>query len=427
MRSDESQVALSDPVLQMLHRTPPTTRKNFRGREPEKLSSTEFQLKPFLHPESKGHQPFYQQVQSMAFSFHYCRVRAIRATIFRSRLPHRHAYSNRSRDLKRSPRVQYPQQFSPTPTRIRPEHPSGFHNSEQPKHWNERFGRWSAYTGIGMVGLIGGFWFWNQETVPITGRRRFNFISHEYLEENEHKFSPYVFLFHLTMAIIQDKPTLLLPADHPMNVVVQKVFYRLLEAQGQDPSDWKISVVRAPGRTCPINPVKTQESQMLIFSEINTAVATANKQVLVYSGAFSFCQDEAGLACLIASQIAACIVERRGEVISHYYFVRFSAVPAIPLIISAFLLPPTAAIAVPYIAIWAAYAWGRDAAGKIFVNRQDRYAGFILMARAGYDLQAGIGYWIRNLEGAEQIMAGNAHLNSPFHKEVCNKSSTLDP
>jgi hypothetical protein len=225
------------------------------------------------------------------------------------------------------------------------------------------------------------------------------------------------------MTILQDDPRALLPADHPMNVVVLKVFYRLLEAQRQDPSEWKISVIKAPGRSCPF----TAESQRLIFSDVNTAVVTANKQVLVYSGAFSVCQDEAGLACLIASQIAGCIMEPHSEDISHYYFVRFSAVPAIPLIISTFLLPPIAVITVPYIALWVTYAWSRDAALAKFVNKEDRYAGFICMAKAGYDMHAGIGYWIRNLERAERKIAENGRLNSPLNREVRNKSLALGP
>jgi hypothetical protein len=74
--------------------------------------------------------------------------------------------------------------------------------------------------GIGMIGLLGAFWLWNQEKVPITGRKRFNFISHEYLENNEHKSFPMVLLFHHTMAITQHDPSVLLPTDHPMNLVV---------------------------------------------------------------------------------------------------------------------------------------------------------------------------------------------------------------
>lgn len=254
MRSDKPQAALSDAGVPNVTQNATNYREEVSGTRPRKMSSTELQLEP-PYPESKDHQPFYQQVQSMAFSFHSCRVRTIRAAFFQSPLPQRRTYSSRSRDLKRFPRVQYPQQFSPTPTRIRPEHYSGFDNYEQPKHWKEPLGRWSAYTGIGMIGVLGAFWFWNQEKVPITGRKRFNFISHEYMEEKEHMNFPNVLLLYLTLAITQDDPSVLLPADHPMNVVVQKGFYRLLEAQGQDPSGWKISVVRAPGNSHPLLPV----------------------------------------------------------------------------------------------------------------------------------------------------------------------------
>jgi len=361
----------------------------------------------------------------MALSLHSCRVRTLRAAIFQSRLPQRHAYNKHSRDFKNDPRVQHPQQFSPTPTHIRPEHSSGFlHDvsvflhSVLPKDRRERLGRWSAYTGIGMIGVLGSPWLWNQEEVPITGRKRFNFISHEHLEENEHKFFPKVVLLHFTMTIAQDKPSVLLPADHPVNVVVQKVFYRLLEAQGQDSSGWKIGVVRAPSKSYPIT--SDQGSRRHIFPEINTALVAANKQVLVYSGALPVCQDEAGLASVIASQIAACIMDPTSEVLSHHYFVRFSAVPVTPLFISALLLPPMAIIAVPYTALWAWYCWTRDAAGNTLAE-QDRYAGLVIMARAGYDMHADMGYWIRNLEIGERKVTENSRLNSPFHREVRNK------
>jgi hypothetical protein len=185
MRSDEPQAALSDPVFQ----NATNYRKNFLGRDPENISSTEFQLKSFSHPESKGHRPFHQEVQSMAFSFHSCRMRTFSATIFRSRLSQRHAYSNRSRDLKKSPRVKYPQQFSPAPAHIRRKNPSGFQNflhSVLPKDRREHLGRRSAYTGLYMIDLLGAFWLSKQEEVLITGRKRFNFIRNENMEEIEH-------------------------------------------------------------------------------------------------------------------------------------------------------------------------------------------------------------------------------------------------
>jgi T-complex protein 1 subunit theta len=272
-----------------------------------------------------------------------------------------------------------------------------------------------------MIGLLGAFWLWNQEKVPITGRKRFNFISHEYLENNEHKNFLKSLLLHYTMAITQHKPSVLLPADHPMNVVVQKVFYRLLKAQGQDSSGWKICVVRARGNSYPF--ASGHESQRLTFSGIDRVLGAANNQVLVYTGALPVCQDEAGLASAIAHQIAACIMEPHSEVISHHYFVRLSAVPAIPLVIPAFLLPQTAVIAVSYLALWVAYAWTRDAACKTLVE-QGRYAGTMVMARARYGIHAGIGYWVRYLERAERKIAEIGRLNSPIHREVHNKSLT---
>jgi hypothetical protein len=253
----------SDAAFQKVHRTPPTRKKEVSATRPEKINRTS--IETFPHPESRNYHPFYHRVQSMALSLHSCRVRTLRAAIFQSRLPQRHAYNKHSRDFKNDPRVQYPQQFSPTPTHIRPEHSSGFlHDvsvflhSVLPKDRRERLGRWSAYTEIGMIGVLGSFWLWNQEEVPITGRKRFNFISHEHLEENEHKFFPKVVLLHFTMTIDQDKPSVLLPADHPVNVVVQKVFYRLLEAQGQGSSGWKIGVVRAPSHI-QLPPIKEAE------------------------------------------------------------------------------------------------------------------------------------------------------------------------
>jgi hypothetical protein len=56
------------------------------------------------------------------------------------------------------------------------------------------------------------------------------------------------------MMISQDDSRVWLPEDHPISVVVQKVFYRLLEAQGLNPSGWKISVVRVAGMSYPFGP-----------------------------------------------------------------------------------------------------------------------------------------------------------------------------
>jgi hypothetical protein len=128
--------------------------------------------------------------------------------------------------------------------------------------------------------------------------------------------------------------------------------------------------------------VPVPESRILISSEIGSIIAGAKKQVVVYSGVLPICQDETGLACLLASVIANNIVELRCESLSHYIFARASAIPGIPLFIAAVILRPWALIAVPYIALWAAYFRNRDAAAEESA-REATYGGVTVMARAG--------------------------------------------
>ncbi|KAI9702455.1 MAG: hypothetical protein M1836_000935 [Candelina mexicana] len=129
-------------------------------------------------------------------------------------------------------------------------------------------------TGLVVVGG-GGFYVSNLETVPVSGRRRFNIYSPE-AERNDAKG----FYEHL----LHQYQGQLLPPWHPSSKLVQKVLDRLIPHSGLHNLDWQIHVIDDP-------------------NEKNAFVIPGGK-VFVFSGLLPICDGEDGLAAVLGHEIA---------------------------------------------------------------------------------------------------------------------------
>jgi hypothetical protein len=90
--------------------------------------------------------------------------------------------------------------------------------------------------------LIGGlvvFWLMNLESVPVTGRWRFNNCSTRALE------LALVTYERKTKALKQS----LLPDEHPYKILVSSVLQKLVEANGLQDIEWEVSIVNAPSES----------------------------------------------------------------------------------------------------------------------------------------------------------------------------------
>lgn len=85
------------------------------------------------------------------------------------------------------------------------------------------------------AGVVSGFYFHNVETVEMTGRRRFNMIS----AENELALGRQAYRSALRSNYDQ-----ILPPDHPLTVMVDRVLRRLIPYAPIDGADWKVHVIR---------------------------------------------------------------------------------------------------------------------------------------------------------------------------------------
>ena len=89
--------------------------------------------------------------------------------------------------------------------------------------------------GVGTIGVGGAsFYVYNLETVPVSGRRRFNCIS----AEREQEMSGQIY-----RQVMQEFGPKVLPAWHTYSRLVNKVMNRLIPASGLGNQSWEVHVI----------------------------------------------------------------------------------------------------------------------------------------------------------------------------------------
>ncbi|KAL1605241.1 metalloendopeptidase [Paraconiothyrium brasiliense] len=144
------------------------------------------------------------------------------------------------------------------------------------------FRRWAArptfYRDVGLISLgSGGFYLYNLEEVPISGRRRFNMIS----PQIEARIGA-----ETVGQVQQEYEGRILPDRDPRVQRVKKVLGRLIPyatAAGLHDVNWEVHVIDSP--------------------EQNAFVAPGGK-VFVFTGILPLCQDENGIAAVLGHEIA---------------------------------------------------------------------------------------------------------------------------
>lgn len=152
---------------------------------------------------------------------------------------------------------------------------------------------WSNYRtliiGTGAAG--GGFYVYNLEDVPVTGRRRFNFVSpdaEKQIGANEYN------------QVLREFQGNILPEDHPYTRMVAKVVQRLLPSTGGlAGEEWVVHVVDDP---------KTK----------NAFVIPGGK-VFIFTGMLPVCEDEDGVAAVLAHEIAHNVAHHAAEKVSEAF------------------------------------------------------------------------------------------------------------
>ncbi|PGH21615.1 hypothetical protein AJ80_03048 [Polytolypa hystricis UAMH7299] len=137
---------------------------------------------------------------------------------------------------------------------------------------------WHLIVGVGGVGV--GFYVWNLEEVPMTGRRRFNcFTNAQELIIGQQTYEQ----------MMQEFRPKILPDHHPDVVFVRRVLARLispeqLQDKEMEELKWEVHVIHDP-------------------AQLNAFVLPGGK-VFVFTGIFPICRDEDGLAAVLGHEIA---------------------------------------------------------------------------------------------------------------------------
>ena len=208
---------------------------------------------------------------------------------------------------------------------------------------------------VGVLGVGGGiFYLSNLEKVPVTGRRRFNFIS----PQLEAALSQSGF-----EQVVQAYGDRILPANHPYSRLVNRVVARLLPVSGVQNQNWEVRVIDAP-------------------DEKNAFVMPGGK-IFVFSGILPICEGEDGLAHVLGHEI--------GHNAAHHVAEKLSkAAPqqVLALVLSLFFEIPG--------------SWSQGivdiALSKTNSRTQESeadYLGLLMVAKACFDPRAAVGLWRR--------------------------------
>ncbi|KAI1331878.1 peptidase family M48-domain-containing protein [Xylariaceae sp. FL0255] len=141
-----------------------------------------------------------------------------------------------------------------------------------------------------IVLAVGGatvFYFWNIETVPVSGRRRFNCFDEEMVEK-----ATDAQVKHLEWEVERQGGHFLSDAD-PRTRMVKRVLTRLIPYSGMADADWEVRIIEDP---------KTANAFVL-----------PGGKVFVFSGLIPIARNEHGLAAVLGHEIAHNLAQHVGE------------------------------------------------------------------------------------------------------------------
>jgi predicted Zn-dependent protease len=119
-----------------------------------------------------------------------------------------------------------------------------------------------------------GFYSYNLETVPVSGRRRFNIISPEYEQQMGQQ--------QLQQILAEYKGAILSKRDK-RSQAVHRVLERLIPNSGLTDQKWEIFVIE---------------------SEEQNAFVIPGGKVFVFTGILPICRDDDGIAAVLGHEIA---------------------------------------------------------------------------------------------------------------------------
>ncbi|PNS17473.1 hypothetical protein CAC42_7156 [Sphaceloma murrayae] len=157
--------------------------------------------------------------------------------------------------------------------------------------------RWASspsfYYQVGFLSLsAGGFYVYNLEEVPVSGRRRFNFIPEAYARQvSESSYRQ----------ILAEYRSQILPQTHPLHRMVEGVLERLIPHSGlpAETNSWTVHVIN---------------------DNTKNAFVLPGGHVFVFRGILDVARGEDGLAAVLGHEIAHNVANHVGEKMSQSSF-----------------------------------------------------------------------------------------------------------
>ena len=206
--------------------------------------------------------------------------------------------------------------------------------------------------GLGLCGLVG------CNTAPITGRRRLLLTP----ENQEIQLGLQAY-----QQTLQEER---LSSDAATANLVKQVGHRIAEVSNRSDFDWEFNLIASPSQN---------------------AFALPGGKVAVYEGILPVCQDEAGLAVVMAHEVAHALARHGGERMTQETAVNVGKQVASRFTQAKF--PDKAEMVAKYYG--AATEYGLLLPFSRKHEAEADHIGIILMARAGYDPLAAPAFWTR--------------------------------
>ncbi|KAM0458927.1 hypothetical protein ACHAO4_002315 [Trichoderma viride] len=235
------------------------------------------------------------------------------------------------------------------------------------KFTNAGTGRSSRTLVVATVAAAVAFYMYNSQTVPVTGRRRFNFLSDTLVAQ------AYARAAEAIVRQVEEQGGHFLSDWDPRTILVKRVMKRLIPVSGMEDLDWEVRVI-ADSRTA------------------NAFVIPGGK-VFVHSGILNVCRSEDALAAVLGHEIAHNTASHAAERLSAAWVGNLTAG-------SLFFL----AGALPGLALFGLWNviggyYLQDLLFYLPMGRKQEseadYIGLMMMAEACYDPRQAVGFWQR--------------------------------
>ncbi|KAK5174796.1 metalloendopeptidase [Saxophila tyrrhenica] len=226
------------------------------------------------------------------------------------------------------------------------------------------FQRWAArptfyYEVGGLGGACGGYYIYNLQEVPVSGRKRFNVVSPEFEKKQGQG---------MYQQVLQEYGKKLMPAYTKEHRQVQRVLDRLVPNSGLEGEEWEIHVIDDP--------------------MINAFVVPGGK-VFVFRGILDVCQGDDGLAAVLGHEIAHNVAHHAAERMSQFAILA-------PIGILAWVFAGIDPSIVQF-----ASSLAFTLPGSRRQEEEADYIGLMMMAESCYDPEVAVGFWGR-MEKANQ-------------------------